>query len=141
MQLKNGMLLVLPRSEARTFFSHKDDATRLEFINELIAKPSVPRLDCEGKWQELHDQLAKIPLESSMLDQAILGGRPVHQGDDYHICLVRPDVVGFIAELGAGLKESQCELLWAEILKVIAIYQQAADLQAAMVFVAKRDVE
>ena len=138
MQLEDGVLIVLPRDEAKAFFGHRQDDARLQFIGELMANDSIPKLSCNSKWQAVHDLLAGIELESSVLGQAILGGRPLHQGDDYHVCLVRPDVVGFICDQAKQLTEARCGDLWPEVSELVATYGKAAEVGGAMVFVSKK---
>ena len=138
MQLADGYLVVLPRDEAKAFFGYKEDQPRLDFLNELLAKDEAKKLGCQGKWQSLHDAFAAASIEDSVLGQCILGGRPLHRGDDYHVCLVRPDVVRFIADQGAKLAETDIDAaLWDSVQSVIGLYKEAAELRGAMVFVAK----
>lgn len=139
MQLEDGLLIVLPRDEAKAFFGHREDQARLDFINEMVAKDDTKTLGLSGSWQALHDALADVKIDDSVLAQCLLGGRPMHRGDDYHVCLVRPDVVGFIAQQGAQLDDSHLATeSHTQAKAVVDLYKTAAELGGAMVFIAKR---
>ncbi len=138
MKLEDGYLFVLERDAAKTFFGHRDDQTRLDFIQELLGQDEVVKQSLTGQWQAVHDALAAVEIEDSVLSQCVLGGRPMHQGDDYSVCLVRPDVVQFIADqskqlASAGLPENVVDLATS----TGEIYQEAANRRGAVVFVAK----
>ncbi len=135
MQLDDGYLIVLPRAEAKAFFGHRQDDARLEYIQELLENDEIPRMSCGGKWQAIHDALESSTIDESMLGQAILGGRPLHQGDDHHVCLVRPDIVGFICEQAKQLEDGFGGDVASEIESVIETFGKAAEIGGAMVFV------
>ena len=108
-------------------------------FNELLANESTQSLNCEGKWQELHDALAAAPIADSGLEQCVLGGRPLYRGDDHHVCMVRPDVVRHIVEQGAQLDESKVKAeLWGLVEATLGLYGMAAKVGGAVVFVARR---
>lgn len=138
MELAEGCLVVLPRDEAKQFFGHRQDEPRLEFIHELLGNDGIQRCGCNSQWQAIHDALSGVELANSVLGQAILGGRPLHQGDDYHVLLVRPDVVAFIAQQLNDVDLSELGELADLAREIHATYQAAADVGGAMVFVAKR---
>lgn len=140
MNLEDGYLLVLPRDEAKQFFGHREDQARLDFVNDLLTNVETNSLCLDGTWQALHTALAGVPIDDSVLAQCILGGRPLHQGEDHHVCLVRPDVVGFIAQQGEQLEQTLVGPdLWEKTKATINLYKAASENGAAMVFVAKRD--
>lgn len=140
MNLEDGYLIVLPRDEAKQFFGQREDQARLDFVNELFSKEDTKSLCLNGNWLALHTALEGAPIADSVLAQCLLGGRPLHQGDDHHVCLVRPDVVGFIAQQGARLEEPHVGTeLWETSQATIGLYKEAAEIGAAMVFVAKRN--
>lgn len=137
MQLEDGYLIVLPRDEAKAFFGNREDEARLNFIEELLAKENVQRLSLQGKWQTCHDSLAAIDIPDSMLGQCLLGGRPMYGGNEYHIFLVRPDIVGFIAQQGNSIDVSGVSSdVQQDIRSIVQLYATAAELGGAMVFVA-----
>ena len=139
MQLEDGYLVVLSRDQAKVFFGQREDQPRLAFLQELLASSDTCRLCLDGRWQALHDALSALAIEDSLLSQCILGGRPLHQGNDYHVCLVRPDVVRFIADQAHQIDESSVEASQLDLCQaVLGIYKEAAELAGAMVFVAKK---
>ena len=139
MQLEDGYLIVLLRDEAKAFFGHREDQARLDYINEMLANEETKKLSLNGQWQSIHDALGGVVIEASVLSQCVLGGRSMHQGDDYFVFLVRPDVVGFIAQQGAQIDEAHLASEHLELAKqVVGLYVVAAELSAAMVFVAKK---
>jgi len=138
MQLEDGYLIVLPRAEAKAFFGHRQDDARLNYIQELLANDEIPRTNCGGKWQAIHNAMNGTTIDESMLGQAILGGRPLHQGDDHHVCMVRPDIVGFICEQAKQLEDGFGGEVSAEIKSVVETFNKAAEVGGAMVFVAKK---
>ena len=135
MNLADGYLLKLPRDQAKPFFGLRDDASRLDFLNESLAKDDAGKLGLDGAWQAIHDNLSSVSMVDSVLSQCILGGRPMHAGDDHHIFLVRPDVVGFIAQQGSQLGD-QFDSMTSSAQAVLHFYKEAAEAKAAVVFVA-----
>ena len=138
MLLEEGVLFVLPRDEAKMFFGFRQDEPRLQYVRELIENDTIVKSSCAGKWQALHDHLVNVELDQSFLGQAILDGRAVHQGDDHHVILVRPDVVAFIDQQFQRLAMDRFGNLTPLVQQVAGIYQQAAATRDAVVFAAKR---
>ena len=137
MLLEDGVLLGLPRDEAKSFFGFREDGPRLEFIKELLENDAIIRTTCQGKWENLHAALSQTAIASSFLSQAILGGRPFYQGEAYHVILVRPDVVGFIHKQLQDISLNEYGDLAPTLHSVSEFYSQAAAAQQAVVFVAK----
>ena len=137
MKLEDGLVIVLPRDEAKAFFGFREDGPRLQFIQELVQNDAIPKASCDGQWQAIHDYLSQLEVDQSFLGQVILGGRPLHQGDDYHVCLVRPDVVGFIQQQLQSLNFENVPFREA-LTSVVTMFEQAANARGATIFVAKR---
>lgn len=141
-KLEDGYLIVLPRDEAKAFFGYREDEARLQFIHELLGNEEVGRLHCNGKWLALQAAFEQVNFDDSLLAQCLLGGRAMHQGDDYHVCLVRPDIVGYITKQAdtnsAVIQASSFGDLKDLAESVLGFYEQAAKLRGAMVFVAKK---
>lgn len=138
MSLKQGVLIVLERDDAKAFFGQREDAARLEFINAALERADIVAKSLSGNWQATHEALTSIDLEESFLDQCILGGRPMHQADDYRIVLVRPDIAAFIAEQLTQIEESSLPPGVVDDVKVVAeAYKTAAERKAAVVFAAQ----
>lgn len=135
MNLADGYLLKLPRDQAKPFFGLRDDASRLEFLKEFLSKDDTGKLCLDGTWQAVHDALSAVSMVDSVLSQCILGGRPMHASDEHHIFLVRPDVVGFIAQQGTQLGE-QLDAMPSTAQPVLDFYKEAAEAKAAVVFLA-----
>ncbi len=138
MQFDDGYLVVLERDPAKEFFGHRDNDARLAFLTETL-QGDAPSIPLEKKWQPLHDALVAVELEDSVLGQCILGGRPMHRGDDFHVCMVRPDIVGFVAQQAAQVDTSKLDDDIAELANsTLNLFKTAAQQRAAVVFVAKR---
>ena len=139
MSLKPGVLIVLERDDAKTFFGQREDAPRLKYLEDLLSRSGVVWTSLNGNWQATHDALCGIEVDESFLDQCLLGGRPLHQGDDYHVVLVRPDVVAFIAGQLSQIDESKLVPEVVQDVKAVSeTYRTAAERRAAVVFAAER---
>lgn len=140
MQFQDGLLIILPKDEAKAFFGFRDDAARLSFLQQLLDSDRIHKASCAGEWQAVHDHLAAVAVsaETSFLSQAILGGRPMQQGGTHVIALVRPDIVGFISQQLQEISLDTPEPLADTLRAVAAVYAQATADRAAMVFVAQR---
>lgn len=139
MSLTAGFLVVLPRAEAKVLFGKKEDDSLIDYVNELLTAETTRKVGCQGKWQQLHDTLAGIQREDSVLSQCILGGRPLHHGDEYHVCMVRPDVVRYVVDQGAQLDEPQVgPELWELTQAALGLYGEAAKVGGAVIFIARR---
>lgn len=136
--MDNGFLMLLDRQRAKELFGCREDQPRLEWLAQLQADGATPQVDCRGQWQALHDAFSAVEIEDSVLSQCILGGRPLHQGDDYHVCLVRPDVVRAVAHQCGSLDTST----WGELADIASqateLFQSCAEIGGATVFVAKK---
>jgi hypothetical protein len=104
------------------------------------------QVDCQSIWSELHDVFQKLNAENSALDQCILGGRSMHQGD-FHVALVRPDVVRALAGQLAAIAEAEFrsswpadehEDAWRLCENIKDLYAKAAEQGDAVVFVASK---
>jgi hypothetical protein len=108
--LTGGVLFVLSRDDAKTFFGLKDDELLIGFISELLeTKDEMPRVATEGVWETLHRCLSDGTLNptggKAPLNHCILGGRQMYQGADRIVALVRPDVVPHVAIEMAGVEK------------------------------------
>ena len=87
---------------------------------------------------------SSVDVRESVLEQCILGGRPMHSGA-YHLLLVRPDLVRIVAEQLASVDETRFLAVWKGEpetgrglgREVTALYRQAAERGDAVVFAAK----
>jgi hypothetical protein len=105
-----GHHIALSREHAKRVFANKDDASLPPLIAELLGDKSLKAnsqiLDVKRTWDAIHRCLTEGTLDPEAgefpLNHVILGGKKLHNGDDYIAVVVRPDMVTFIAE---GLRE------------------------------------
>lgn len=101
-----GYHIALGREHAKRLFGLKEDQAILQFLEELKADPAMKKsgrvLDSGTTWDPIHRCLTEGELDPAggdfPLSHAVLGGKQLHQGDDYAAVLVRPDVTRFIAD-------------------------------------------
>jgi len=112
----SGFHVALGRENAKTLFGLKDDDSLRKFVQDLKIskeiKDSGRLVNCGPHWATIHcclndgDQSLDPAAGEFPLNNAILGGKALHRGDDYLAMLVRPDVVPFVTEALAGVKQS-----------------------------------
>ena len=150
-KLKDGHLIVLPREEAKSYFSCRTDDARLEFVQQRLVSKTAETLNCEGIWEPLQRALTNAAPSDSVLSQCLLGGRPMHLGDSHVVLMVRPDVVGQIADELESLTEADLrqrwdavsdageggDLAWSITTGMAQLYRRAADTGGAVVFCAQ----
>jgi hypothetical protein len=108
-----GYHIALGREHARRLFGLKEDQAILKFLEELKASPEMKKsgrlLDTGTAWDAIHRCLTEGELDPAAgdfpLNHAVLGGKQLHQGDDYAAVLVRPDMTRFIADALAEVEE------------------------------------
>ena len=159
--LTGGVLFVLSREHAKTFFGLRDDAIMINFITDLLDSEDVARVDTDGTWETLHRCFSDGTLEPSggkaPLNHCILGGRQMYQGSDRVVALVRPDMVPLVAIELAGVEKSWLrdryestsaaagndpfdqatfERAYAKLEAIHTLYMMAAEARGAIVFAA-----
>jgi hypothetical protein len=110
-----GYHIALSREHAKRVFANKDDATLPPLIEELkndkVLKANAQILDCKRTWDPIHRCLTEGTLDPEAgefpRNHVILGGKKLHNGDDYIAVVIRPDMVPFIAEALHDLKEPE----------------------------------
>jgi len=108
-----GYHIALSREHAKRVFANKDDASLPPLIAELLGdktlKANSQILDVKRTWDAIHRCLTEGALDAEAgefpLNHVILGGKKLHNGDDYVAVVVRPDMVTFIAEALHDVKE------------------------------------
>jgi hypothetical protein len=108
-----GYHIALSREHAKRVFANKDDASLPPLIAELLADKSLKAnsqiLEVKRTWDAIHRCLTEGMLDPEAgafpLNHVILGGKKLHNGDDYVAVVVRPDMVTFIAETLHEIKE------------------------------------
>ncbi len=101
-----GYHIALGREHAKRLFGLKEDQAILQFLEELKADSAMKKsgrvLETGTAWDAIHRCLTEGELDPAggdfPLSHAVLGGKPLHQGDDYAAVLVRPDMTRFIAD-------------------------------------------
>jgi hypothetical protein len=108
-----GFYIALAREHAKTLFGIKEDAALRKFLDELKTRPDMKKsgrvLDVGSLWDPIHRCLTEGELDPAAgdfpLNTAVLGGKRLHQGEDYVAVLIRPDMTRFIADALAELEE------------------------------------
>ncbi|MFJ5924419.1 YfbM family protein [Kitasatospora sp. NPDC092948] len=115
-----GVLFALAESEwARLSACDGDEEVRalVEEVEEAWDEPRVCELD--KAWDALHRCLTDGRLEYGNgefpLSHAVLGGRPMYDGDDYVVCRVEPGEVRAVAAALEGIDEAWLRRRYAEL--------------------------
>lgn len=161
-----GYHIALTREHAKTLFALKDDDGLRKFLDELARRPDMRKsgrvLENGTNWDPIHRCLTDGELDSSAgefpLSHAVLGGKQLHQGNDYAAVMVRPDMTRFIADALAELDEEDLRKkffalspqsyrepinekkfmeIWLAIQDLQVFFAAAADNLEAVVFTAK----
>ncbi len=161
-----GYHIALGREHAKRLFGLKEDQAILQFLEELKADPAMKKsgrlLDSGTAWDAIHRCLTEGELDASAgdfpLSHAVLGGKQLHQGDDYAAVLVRPDMTRFIAdalaEVGEDdfrkkffalnpqsynqrIGEKEFTEVWLALQNLKVFYEAATENLEAVVFTAK----
>ena len=132
-----GYHIALSREHAKRLFGQKDDENLRKFLDELIASPEMKKtgrlFDSGCAWDPMHRCLTEGELDPAAgefpLNHVVLGGKQLHQGNDYVAALVRPDMTTFIVEAIGDVKE---EDLRKAFFGLPASYKQPKDEKAFM---------
>ncbi len=130
--LDAGVLIELPRDQAKTFFSTKGDEAVLEFVQHMLAEENTNCLNIEGGWKELAEAFGDEP----PMAWCFTAGRPMHPGDSHNIMLIRPDMVGHVATnlSNATLSDLAGESYVPMLEKLRDHFDAAARAGSAMIF-------
>jgi hypothetical protein len=160
-----GYHIALGRDHAKRLFGLKEDQAILKFLEELKASPEMKKsgrlLDTGTAWDAMHRCLSEGELDPTAgdfpLNHAVLGGKHLHQGDDYAAVLVRPDMTRFIADALAEVDEDEFRKkfmalppsyqqprgekefieVWLALQNLKVFYEAATENLEAVVFTAK----
>jgi hypothetical protein len=160
-----GYHIALGREHAKRLFGLKEDQAILKFLDELKAAPDMKKsgrlLDTGKAWDAMHRCLTEGELDPAAgdfpLNHAVLGGKHLHQGDDYAAVLVRPDMTRFIADALAEVDEDEFRKkflalpasysqprgekdfieVWLALQNLKVFYEAATENLEAVVFTAK----
>lgn len=160
--ITGGVLFVLSRENAKTFFGLKADELLVGYISDLLdSNDDVPRVTLDGTWETLHRCFSDGTLNpvggTAPMNHCLLGGRQMYEGSDRVISLVRPDVVPHVAIELAGVEKSwlreryestsadagndpfdtdKFEEAYAKVEAIHTLYMVAAEEGGAVVFAA-----
>jgi len=135
--------IALDRDQAKELFRQKEDAAVSAFVENLLATEPLPagvNIRPAPQWQEIHRLLTGGDNAGDgeyPLNHAIRGGRPLHQGDEYIIALIRPDMPPHIA---AALKEFDGGDLATELASLATFFEEAAAARQAVLFFVRKAV-
>ncbi|MEM7315018.1 MAG: DUF1877 family protein [Planctomycetota bacterium] len=154
--LSGGYLFELVRDNAKEFFGLRGDEPVRDYVVNLSQAENVNKLKLDSHWETLARLFSNGTLDPSAgeppLQWCFLGGRPMFQGDQSSVMLVRPDMVRHVAEALADADtcwlKSRVEKLTAtadgpiEITDDVAsmlpqlrdFYNQSAEAGSAVVF-------
>lgn len=144
-----GRLLAAPDDEAV--------AALVEEIEEELT--GIEHCDTDKAWDAIHRSLTDGRLEydngAYPLNAVILGGRQVHEGDDYIVALLVPEQVREVAAAVAGVDraalragydridtaeygpefgDEDFEYTWSNFTDLVEFLQQAAKAEAHVIF-------
>ena len=98
--LRRGVLLAIDRDGAKSLFGARGDDALRDFISRLATESSIwseqSAVDCQGNWQIIDQCLGQME-NGAQLQQCLLGGRPMYQGSEMTVTLIRPDLVPHLA--------------------------------------------
>lgn len=161
-----GYHIALAREHAKRVFGQKDDESLRAFLQELITAPEMIKsgrvLNTGKAWNAIHRCLTEGELDPTAgdfpLNQVVLGGKQLHQGDDYAAVLIRPDMTTFVSEALNGIKEPEFRAkffaldpasyklpmdekafleVWLAITNLRVFFDAAAENMEAVLFTAK----
>jgi len=132
-----GRLYIVVRDDAKNLFRAKTNEQLDAVVDDLqqrtLGTPAVGQ--CGTEWQQAHDQLLALDTDGP-LASCLLGGRPLYQGPERQVILVRPDLVPHIA---SKLSEINADDMQGTPLSTLLptltdLYSRAAEQQAAVIF-------
>ena len=101
--LRDGVLAVLVRDEAKRLFGCRGDQALLDFVSVFCAREQPPLVvSLGGQGEVLYRCLNGGTLEpgasSPPLNACLVGGRQLYRGEDAKIAVARPDLVPHLAK-------------------------------------------
>lgn len=139
----DGTLYALDRDAAKLIFGCKDDASLQQAVDDVNRRGDAEQRLVVRDYEPLAKAYEAVAesREQSGLNFVLLGGRPLHEGPERLMRLVRPDIV---PPLAAELKQLDVdaedafgeETLRSEHQAMCEFYEGAARNQCAVLFVA-----
>lgn len=162
-----GAYIVLTREDAKELFSQVGDAAVRSFAERLRKSPKHIDadlvLECGTSWDPIHRALTDGTLnrdvEDFPLDHCVLGGRRLHEGQEFEAVLIRPDIVPHVAAGMHDLKraefserymaldpavygkqptEAEGDETWAMLKLIRQLFEDAGNEHAAVLFTVAR---
>ena len=162
-----GTFFVLTRSDAKELFGLDGDEAVWQFADRYRSSPHDREdksvLDCGTAWDPIHRVLTDGTLAHNTGDlpdnHCVLGGRRMHEGADFEVIMVRPDIVSLVAENLQKLKnadflvkymaldpkqygqtpnETNGDVIWSMFKLIHQLFEEASAEHAAVLFAVKR---
>lgn len=162
-----GAYVVLTRNDAKELFGMQGDEEVRRFAEKLRTSPKHREqdlvLDCGTAWDPIHRVLTDGTLSHDAddfpNDHCVLGGRRLHEGADYEVIMVRPDIVILVAESLHKMKraefsekylaldpeqyghtptEAEGDVVWSMFKQIRQLFEDASGEHAAVMFTVKR---
>jgi hypothetical protein len=166
-RLGEGTFVVLTRDDAKELFRLDGDEAVWQFAEKLRISPQHLQddlvLDCGTAWDPIHRVLTDGTLSHNAgefpNDHCVLGGRRMHEGADFEVIMVRPDVVGLVAEnllkmrsadfietymsldpeqYGQTPSQTDGDAIWSMFKLIRQLFEDASVEHAAVLFAVKR---
>jgi len=162
-----GTYFLLTRNDAKELFGLDGDDAVWRFVEKLRTSPQHRKddlvLDCGTAWDPIHRVLTDGTLSHDAgefpNDHCVLGGRHMHEEDDFEVIMVRPDVVSLVAEsllkvrsvefsekymaldpeqYGQTPTETDGDAVWSMFKLIRQLFEDASVDHSAVLFVVKR---
>ncbi len=110
-----GVHFAVSDPELKQLLAARGDEAVMEQIEEIEGRwDKAWLIETDSAWWAIHLALTSKRAPPG-LGRAVLGGRPLHKGDDYHVILVEAKDVPDIADALARLDESSFKRLYEQI--------------------------
>ena len=162
-----GTYIVLTRNDAKELFGLNGDEAVRSFVENLRTSEKHREadlvLDCGTAWDPIHRVLTDGTLSHDTddfpNDHCVLGGRRLHEGKDFEVIMVRPDIVILVAESLHKMKraefsekymaldpadyghtptESEGDIVWGMFKLIRQLFEFASTEHSAVVFSVER---
>lgn len=162
-----GTYIVLTRNDAKELFGLDGDAAVRSFVEKLKTSTKHREadliLDCGTAWDPIHrvltDGTLSYDTDDFPNDHCVLGGRRLHEGTDFDVIMVRPDIVILVAaslhkmkraefsekymaldpaDYGQVPTETEGDIVWGMFKLIRQLFEDASIEHAAIVFTVAR---
>ncbi|WP_345694853.1 YfbM family protein [Kitasatospora terrestris] len=155
-----GVHFAIDATTAGRLLAAADDGQVVALVEEIEEEAvGVGHCDTDKAWDAIHRSLTDGCLGfengSYPLNAAVLGGVPLHEGDDWIVCLLTPDQVRDVADAVAGVGrealragydqidvedygpefgDEDFAYTWANFTDLVVFFREAADAGSHVVF-------